>query len=560
MKKILILVLCLFTLNINAQVDSMSTTPNFVNDFENIFSTSDEQMLNNMIKTYKDKTSIEIYIVTTDEVFESQEKIDDFSDRCVDSSELNNGLIVVISLASRKWVIVTDYGLKGLYTGDMSKRLIELYLKPNFLNGDYALGVKEFLTASMDEIGYEGYEQLLQKQKAEEAQRMKNYGITILFIIFICLFVLLIVYLIKKVIKKVRERVELSDEIALIHNDIMLRKRILVEILKKVPIEIEKVYDDNITKKNVKVDQDTLSRLQFVQSVIKDYQNLIYNTNRVITSILSEEREVEKYLKGNYDYCKEYLIKDLKSFAPDTTTDIFTTTDFSVDRLNKLRNLNNSLSSKLQRFLKKTYTISTIVSASKEIDDRIEELENLYEKYKEGKKSLITSPIGKRLSDLAKIDIVGYISNIKEEANKSLLKLKDDDYKGSNYHHSIYVTTLSVLLSTFGAVTNLISSYKRSDRYVKEHKNDYNEKIKNIEDEINKSGVKYSRKNTLKRIRAKIKKFHNNIAYDVIFSATLLKEILDEFDKLYSDIKSDITLDCRISESLARINNVSIFY
>jgi len=149
-------------------------------------------------------------------------------------------------------------------------------------------------------------------------------------------------------------------------------------------------------------------------------------------------------------------------------------------------------------------------------------------------------PIGKRFSDLAKIDIEQYISNVKGETNNSILKLKDDTYESATYHYSMYLTTLSVLTSAFGAVSNLVSSYNRSDKYVKQHKNDYNVKITNILANINSSGVKNSRKITLSKIRSGIKKFENNIAYDVILSAMLLKDILKELDDLYEDIKRDI--------------------
>jgi len=549
MRKILILVLCLFTLNINAQVDLMSTTPtNFVNDYEELFSSSEETMLNSMIRSYKDKTSIEICVVTTNQVFDSEAELKDFSDKLgekwgVGSSELDNGIIVVISLASRKWSISTGYGVEGLYPDIISKRLAERYLKPNFINEDYAEGVKQFLTATMGEIGYEALEQLIQKreiQKAEEAKRMREFGTTLIFVIGGILFIILVVFLIRMTIKKAKARKALSDEIDFIHEDILLRKAKLLKTLNKIPTEIQKVYDDNVTNNEVKIDQDTLTRLLLVQSTIKEFQNVIYNTNRVISSILSEQREVTKYLKGNYEYCEEYLKEDLKSFTPDTTSSLFTTTEFSVDRLNKLRNINNSLSGKLNSFLKKTQTINEIVSISSNIDNKVFELEKFYEDYKKDKSYLMTLPIGKRLSDLVKIDVDKYISNIKEESDNSILKLKEHTYESATYHYGMYLTTLSVLTSAFGAVTNLVSSYKRSDKYVKEHKGDYDSKITNILAKINSLGVKNSRNHTLTEIRSGIKKFENNIEFDVILSASLLKDILKNLDDLYNDILSDI--------------------
>jgi uncharacterized membrane protein YgcG len=526
----------------------MSIKPtNYVNDYEELFTLSEETKLNGILKYYQDVTSIEIYVVTTSQIFDSESEIDNFALRLgvewgVGSSELNNGMILLISVASRKWSIKTGYGVEILYPDDISKRYSNKYLKQNFRDGNYAIGVVDFLKATTNYIGYEGLEQLIEKQEianAESKARAKQIGVY--FLIFICgiVVIILLVYLIKVMLKKRKEYLGMSDKITHIHNDIMVRKDNLLKMLGYIPQDLEKLYN-KIETNNVKIDADTYNRLFAVKDAFREHQDLIYNTNNIINIILPEESEVKKYLSNTYDYCGDYFKEELKKFLPDTTQEIFTSTDFSKDRYFKLKNLNNNLGIQISKFLKKTYNIGSIASASDNLDNKIEELKKSYVAYKKGKLNLMSLPIGDRLSNLAKVDIDKYISDVNDELKVSFDALTNDDYKIANYHYGIYLTLLSVLNSSFSSVTNLISSHKKSKNYIEQHKDDYINKLNDVNDIINKSSVKNSRKYKLREIDGNIKRFNNNLEFDVILSASLLKEIIEDLDTLQYNIKGDI--------------------
>jgi uncharacterized membrane protein YgcG len=527
----------------------MSIKPtNYVNDYEDLFTTSEETNLNDILKEYQDVTSIEICVVTTNQIFDSEAEIGDFALRLgekwgVGSSELSNGMIVVISVASRKWSIKTGYGIEGLYPDNISKRFSNKYLKQNFRKGNYAIGVEEFLKATTDYIGYEGIKQLTEKQeitRIESEARAKKIGMYFLLSICSVVVILLLLYLTKLMLKKRKEYLDMSDKIAFIHNDIMVRKTKILEILGYIPKELEKMYVDNVDTYKFKVDLDTYNRLYKVNEALLEHQNLIHNTNKIIGTILSEEDEVNKYLKSEYEYCAKFLKDELELFKPDTKTALFSSIYFTHDRLSKLKNLNNSLSGKLRIFLKKTYNINSIVSAYRNLSAEITNLEASYVKYKKGKSLLMTLPIGKRFTTLSRVDIVKFIADIKVEVAESYSDLEDSNYVGASKHHGTYLTLLAVLKNSFESVSSMISLHNRSVKYVSEHKKDIDDVMTTIVDLIGKSGVKSSRKMILKNIGTSIIKFNNNIEFDIILASTLLKSILEDIDTLYYNVKSDI--------------------
>lgn len=546
----------LVSINLIAQVNKetiFSKTPtNFVNDYENIFTPDEENILNLLIKNYQDSTSIEFCVVTLVDYFNTEAEIKNFSDRLgekwgVGSSELDNGLMLVISINSRKWSISTGYGLEPLFTDDKSNRLAEKYLKPNFINEDYFKGTQEFLISVMDNIGYDGFGQLLEKEKIRKEkakESLKNIGIDFFYILCVILssyiLSILFVYLIKIGLQKRKEYLKLSNDITNMHDNIIKLKLNILHILGKFPDNIQKIYDDNITHNDIKVNADTYTRLIYVQNTLISFKQLINSTNNIISSILIGKEELKKYLKNEYTYCELYLIDNLNEIMPDTSTELFTTIDFTNDRYLKLRNINNSLSGKINKFLKKVYRVNFILSASNNLDNEIDKLQSHYEKYKTEKKILLTLNIGNRLTSLAKIDIEKYINNVKEEINKSFLALEKHDFENANNHFGFYLTYVAVLTKSFSSVSDLIIQYKKSDKYVKENKSLINEQLDRISSKINNTGVKSYRKQKLDEIRADIKKFNNNIAFDIILASTLLKTILQACNTLFEDIEDDM--------------------
>lgn len=537
MKKFIItLTIILISMVLFSQNDITNPT-NYINDYEDIFSSEEEKILNNMIKVYKDSTNIQITVVSIDSILNTEHELKVYLDEKCDDC-----LVIFISVASRKWIII-GYGLDSLLIDMLSINIGEKYFTETFRQGKYFKGMKDFLNATMNKIGIEDYTKLIKNKEVdnvEAKESLRNFGNNILIFISIVVFIILVVIFIKRITRKFKKRKELSLNIDITHNEIIKRKEDLLKTLNKIPSEIQKTYNDNITNQDIKVDNDTYNRLLYVLKRIKDYQSLIYNTNRLITEIMSEERQLKKYLDNNHEHCSDYLKSELRSYLPNMNNNIFTSTEFTKERLVKLKSLNNSLNMKRQNFLKKTYTITDIISDYKSVNDKVKELYKSYEKYKNNKSFLISSPVGKRLQHLAKIDIEQNILNMKEEVKKSFLALENDDYKSANYHHGIYTTILSVLNGAFSSVSNLVSFYKRSDEYVKDNKGKIESKIKDIKNDLYKSDVKNYRRNELSSIKSKVKKFNNNIDFDIILAASLLKEILKSLDSLYSDIKNDI--------------------
>lgn len=559
MRNLLLVFLCFFVLK--SQANLFEKVPqNYVNDYEDILTPMEEYKLNNMIKNYEDSTSIQIAVVTIDSIFSSELELKDFSDRLgeewgVGSSELDNGLLVVISLASRKWSISIGYGLEPLYTDVMSKRIANESFISNFREEKYYEGIYKFLNLTMDEIGREGFEQLIEKNRIEKEERKKKskeFLNNLLLIIGILAFVFFIIVVVVQIFKYYKKRKELDSKITFIHNEIIRFKEKLLKILGSIPNDIQNEYIKNTNI--IKVNNDTYERLKYVLSLIKEHLSLINSTNRTISEIISEESELKSYLKNNYEYCEKYLKKELQSYLPDTNTDIFNSKEFTTQRLNLLRGINTKLDKKRSIFLQKVNTINNIVLTNKELDNKVEEFRSLYEEYKNNKKKLNNLAIGDRLKSIAKIDIEKYISDIKQASKDSYLSLQNNDYEKAAYQYGIYLTTVSVITNNFNSVSKLISSYNLHKRYISSNLDKMKNKISEIDSKIKKSGVKYNRKSDYSRIKLKIKKFNNNLEYDVILSGLLLEEILKLLESLYTNIKRDIN---NYSYSSSNLNSSS---
>lgn len=547
MKSKLLTFFLLLTVVFTYAIDLKPT--NYVNDFEDVFTPQEESSLNKMIKDYYDATSIEICVVSIADIPEGFATLQDFSVELgnkwgVGSKELNNGLMIVFSVKNRKWQISPGYGLEPLITDAFCSQAGERDLVPNFRNKDYYTGVQTLLKSVMDKMGYEGYEQLLEKQRIQKElskEKMKDAGMTVLYIVITLMFLTGLFFFFRYLYKKRQAYLELEKKITFMHDRVMKLKVELLQILGKIPTDIQTDYDAIISKNKPVVSEDTLDKLSELEEKMVDLKRLINTTNNTISDILSGEKNIERYLKTKYEYCDDYLKENLKSIKTNQNDPLFTSTEFTPERLEKLRNINNSLTGKINLIVGKMSKISAIASDHKEAESQLKMLETSYETYKKERITLMGLPIGNRLNSLPKINVDEYITNIKSEISKSFEELKNNNFKQADYHYGIYLTTLAVLTKNFESVSQMSKEYNTGLKYINDNKSDIPFYLKGVEDKINDSDVSYTRKDTLKNIKADINKFNNNIAVDVILSAILLESILTGLKTLLSSIESDIS-------------------
>jgi uncharacterized protein len=115
-----------------------------VNDFTGLLSEQQQIELNNKLLAFNNETSTQIYVVT----FDSLQGFDiaDFGARLgekwgIGQQGKNNGILVLVSPAIRRVTIQTGYGVEGVVTDQLSRRIIETAINPYFKAGNYYAGL-----------------------------------------------------------------------------------------------------------------------------------------------------------------------------------------------------------------------------------------------------------------------------------------------------------------------------------------------------------------------------------------------------------------------------------
>jgi uncharacterized membrane protein YgcG len=215
--------------------------------------------------------------------------------------------------------------------------------------------------------------------------------------------------------------------------------------------------------------------------------------------------------------------------------------DYNKKRMNMLTGIYTSLNNKLNSFLSKTIKIKNIVSDNQCIDNTVIDLKKSYSDYIQKKNILSTVKIGKRYNSLVNIDFDAYLLKLKTNIYDSFNYLEQGDYDQSVNSYGNYITTLSVLNSSFSAVNTLYDEYNRSVEYLKNNKNDIENSISKIDNKINKSGVSYSRKSSFESIKNDITKYKKDEDYDIILAAASLVAIVNNINDVNRYVDSDIS-------------------
>lgn len=141
-------------------LDSLPKPLGWINDFENLFSGSQEKVLDSIIKDFEKKTTVEIAIVTLDS---NMVDYSDFNDFIVEihnhwgigKKYKNNGVVIGISAAYRRIRISNGYGIERILTDVETKSIIDNYILPHFKNGDYFGGTLSGLNSLIGKLNKE---------------------------------------------------------------------------------------------------------------------------------------------------------------------------------------------------------------------------------------------------------------------------------------------------------------------------------------------------------------------------------------------------------------------
>lgn len=144
----------LFSLQVWSQIPEKPNPPRLVNDFSKILSDNELQSLETKLRNYNDSTSTQIVVVIVNDIGNTD--VADFTFQIgekwgVGKKDRNNGAVIVIKPkignSKGKAFIGIGYGLEGVITDALSRRIVEQEMIPNFQQGNYFSGIDAATTA-----------------------------------------------------------------------------------------------------------------------------------------------------------------------------------------------------------------------------------------------------------------------------------------------------------------------------------------------------------------------------------------------------------------------------
>ncbi|MFJ1425391.1 TPM domain-containing protein [Capnocytophaga canimorsus] len=150
MKKYLYIILCLITATGLAQSVPKKLFENrAVQDYVGLLNESQQQALNTKLIQYADSTSTGIVIAIISDVeddinFQAAQMLSQWG---VGQKGKDNGVLLLMAVNQRKIAISTGYGVEGLLTDALSRRIIERDILPHFRNQDYYSGFEQGTSA-----------------------------------------------------------------------------------------------------------------------------------------------------------------------------------------------------------------------------------------------------------------------------------------------------------------------------------------------------------------------------------------------------------------------------
>ncbi len=124
----------------------------WVNDFGDLFTSSQERTLEKTLEHFERVTSVEICIVTIDSNMVAENNFEDFSYRLMKKWGIgkitkSNGIVICICRDYRKMCVTTDFGIDRYINQNDKNRMINRDFVPYFARNDYYDGTSNGLNS-----------------------------------------------------------------------------------------------------------------------------------------------------------------------------------------------------------------------------------------------------------------------------------------------------------------------------------------------------------------------------------------------------------------------------
>lgn len=548
----------------------------YVNDYQKLFTPEQRDTLEKMMSEYEMKTSIEFCLVTywiEPEEYSEFDVFDLGTKWGVGKEGLDNGFLMFLSYSDEagksNYFNATGRGLEPFLPDATVNRLNSYILLPKFKThstDEIFEGYKEYIIACQEKLGDDGYDMLVENKRIRDEEikaKTKAFFTGLLKVLFVLVIVFAIGFLIYVRIQKRKKFLRLKSEINRIISDIN-KLRISLNDGKELPnyppeeqskltthqktiINLSKdIYlgTDIIKVTKKMVTEESRKDMQEIYNNLLDYKTTINSIKSSVENIKKYETDVQTYLNDNYPYCVDYLkneLNDISNFVGSKQVEKMLNDDFNMEKRYKLMNIESSLENKLNTFLNKTAKINTIVLDYKNINNKLNDLNNKYSVYVKKKNILAGAKIGKRYDSLVNLKFDKLTVNVLENITDSMNDLESGYLKGAFDKYGEYVTNLAIIGGAFDSVNSLYNTYEKSVNYIKNNKSKISGLVSKVESKSHKSGVSHSQRSDFSNSKSDISKFSKLENVDVILAATLLATILSNLSSIYSKMKSSIS-------------------
>ena len=127
----------------------------FVNDFASIFTDDEKSQINDFVSNFEKETTAEIFVVTVNSL--EGLSIEQYASELFNSwglgkKDVNNGMLLLISIDDKELRISTGLGLEKAVTDDEAGKIINDVIVPYFKEGKFGQGVLEGVKTIAKEI------------------------------------------------------------------------------------------------------------------------------------------------------------------------------------------------------------------------------------------------------------------------------------------------------------------------------------------------------------------------------------------------------------------------
>ncbi|MBN8785695.1 MAG: TPM domain-containing protein [Terrimonas sp.] len=125
--------------------DSLPEPTGYVNDYENLYTDTEEKALDSLMSDFRKSTTIQIVLITFDTTMTTKDSLESLTLRILNAwgvgqKDKNNGIVVGISSGYRKMRIQNGYGIERILTNSETKEIIDTAFIPGFKEGKYFEG------------------------------------------------------------------------------------------------------------------------------------------------------------------------------------------------------------------------------------------------------------------------------------------------------------------------------------------------------------------------------------------------------------------------------------